>query len=99
MAVQNIPSAEHDSVNQPLVGTAVELIAGRWREFPPDFLTELYRRATPDDLEPYRAEELAAIGEQSWTFLQERKPGASKIEFAPARLTPGVMVLDVLNDD
>jgi len=99
MAVQNIPRPEDDGGNQTLIAAATELITRRWREFPPGFLVELYGRATGKDLERYRPEELAAIGEQAWSFLAERKIGAPKIAFAPARLTPSVAVLDIVNDD
>ena len=99
MAVQNIPRPTDEGASQTLIAEATALAAGRWRDFPPDFFAALYGRAPPDDLERYRPEELAAIGEEAWTFLAERKPGAAKIAFTPARLTPGVTVLDVLNDD
>ena len=99
MAVQNIPRPADEGASQTLIAEATALAAGRWRDFPPDFFAALYGRAPPDDLERYRPEELAAIGEEAWTFLSERKPGAAKIAFTPARLTPGVTVLDVLNDD
>jgi glutamate dehydrogenase len=99
MAVQNIPRPQDRAANQTLIGEAAALVAGRWRDFPPDFFDALFGRATPDDLERYRPEELAAIGEQAWTFISERKPGAAKIAFTPARLTPDVAVLEILNDD
>ncbi len=99
MAVQNIPRPADEGASQPLIAEAAALAAGRWRDFPSDFFAALYGHAPPDDLERYRPEELAAIGEEAWTFLAERKPGAAKIAFVPARLTPGVFVLDVLNDD
>jgi glutamate dehydrogenase len=99
MAVQSIPRPEDERTDQTLLGAAAALIAGRWRDFPPDFLTELYSRTAADDLAAYRPEELAAIGEQAWSFLMERKAGAAKIGFAPARLTPGIAVLEILNDD
>ena len=99
MAVQNIPRPTDEGASQTLIAEATALAAGRWRDFPPDFFAALYGRAPPDDLERYRPEELAAIGEEAWTFLSERRPGAAKIAFTPARLTPGVTVLDVLNDD
>ncbi len=99
MAVQNIPRPTNEGASQTLIAEATALATGRWRDFPPDFFAALYGRAPPDDLERYRPEELAAIGEEAWTFLAERKPGAAKIAFTPAHLTPGVTVLDVLNDD
>ena len=99
MAVQNIPRPADEGASRPLIVEAAALAAGRWRDFPPDFFAALYGRAPPDDLERYRPEELAAIGEEAWTFFAERKPGAAKIAFVPARLSPGLFVLDVLNDD
>jgi len=99
MAVQNIPRAEDEHAGQLLLEAAAALIAGRWRDFPPDFLAALYGPNAADDLARYPPEELAAIGEQAWSFLLERKPGAAKIAFEPARLTPGVAVLDIVNDD
>ena len=99
MAVQNIPRPTEEGASQTLIAEAAALAAGRWRDFPPDFFAALYGRAPPDDLERYRPEELAAIGEEARSFLAERKPGDAKIAFTPARLTPGVTVLNVLNDD
>ena len=99
MAVVNIPRPEDRGASQTLISEAAALVARRWREFPPDFFSALYERAAPDDLERYQPEELAAIGEQAWTFLAERKPGTAKIAFTPARLTPDIAVLEILNDD
>jgi glutamate dehydrogenase len=99
MAVQNIPRPEDDGESQTLLGAVASLLAGRWREMSPDFVAELYGHAAADDLERYPPEQLAAIAEEAWSFLLERKPGAPKIAFAPARLTPGVTVLNILNDD
>ncbi len=99
MAVQNIPRPEADDAGRTLVGAAASILAGRRRDIPLDFLAELYGHALPDDLERYRPEDLAGIAEQSWSFLLERKPGAPKIGFAPARSLPGVAVLEILNDD
>jgi len=102
MAVQNIPPPDEGRSGRSahmLLEAAAELIAGRWRDFPPNFLADLYGRTAADDLDRYSPQELAAIAEQSWPFLAERKPGAPKIGFEPARLTPGVAVLEILNDD
>jgi len=99
MAVQNIPRIEDDSASQTLLGAADAILAGRRRDIPRDFLRELYAHAAPDDLERCDPETLAGIAEQSWSFLLERKSGAPKIGFAPARASRNVAVLDVLNDD
>ncbi len=99
MAVQNIPRPDTKGASQTLIGEAAALAAERRRDLPPDFFTALYGRAAPDDLDRYRPEELAAIGEQAWTFISERKPGTAKVACAPGRLTPDVTVLEILNDD
>ncbi|MGD0418596.1 MAG: NAD-glutamate dehydrogenase [Xanthobacteraceae bacterium] len=99
MDAQSIPRPEHDAASQTLLDEAASLLARRWRDLSPDFLPALYGHIAPEDIEHYRSEELAAIAEQAWSFLLERKPGAPKISFTPARLTPGVTVLDILNED
>ncbi len=99
MAVQNIPRPEDNLSRETLVGAATSVLAGRRRDVPLDFLTELYGRAVPDDLERYSPAELATLAEQAWSFLLERKPGAPKIAFAPARSARNFAVLEILNDD
>ena len=99
MAVQNIPRPEEDPPRETLVPSATSLLAGRRRDIPADFLTELYGWAVPDDLERCNPEELSAVGEQSWSFLLERKPNAAKIAFTPARTARNLAVLEILTDD
>ncbi|MGH6980257.1 MAG: hypothetical protein ACREFC_03535, partial [Stellaceae bacterium] len=99
MAVQNIPRPADEGASEPLLDAAAALLRERWREMSPDFIVELYAHAAADDLDRYTPDEIAAIGEDAWSFLLERTPGAPKIAFTPARLTPGVMVLNILNDD
>ena len=99
MAVQNIPRPADESANEPLLDAATGLLRERRREMAPDFIVALYAYAAADDLERYTAEEIAAIGEDAWSFLLERNPGAPKIGFTPAPLTPGITVLNILNDD
>ena len=99
MAVQNIPRPADDRTGQTLIDAAATVLAGRRRDIPPGFLADLYGHAVPDDLEHYRPEELAGIAKQSWSFLLERKPGAPKVAFAPAHATPGVKLLEIINDD
>jgi glutamate dehydrogenase len=99
MAVQNIPRPEHDESRESLVGAAAAVLAARRRDIPGDFLVELFGRAPPEDLERYGAAELAGIAEQSWSFLLQRPPSASKIALVPLTSSPSVAVLDILNDD
>jgi glutamate dehydrogenase len=100
MAVQNIPRPEHDQSRESLVGAAAAVLAARRRDIPGDFLAELFGRAPPEDLERYSPAELAGIAEQSWSFLLQRPPNASKIALVPPLSSPAsIAVLDVLNDD
>jgi glutamate dehydrogenase len=99
MNVQDFPRADDDRTGLALVVAAASLLAERRHDIPRDFLAAVYGYAAPDDLARYRAEELAAIAEQSWTFLATREAGAPHIRFEPAPATPGVAVLDIVNDD
>ena len=99
MAIQNIPRPADARAGQPLLAAAAVALAGRRRDIPPDFVAELFAKAASDDLEPFRPEELAGIAEAAWSFLLERKPGETKIGFAPAALSPNLAVLEILNDD
>src|SRR5262249_27384759 len=56
-------------------------------------------RAAPDDLVRLSPDELAAVGEQSWSFLLQRQSDLPKIAFRAAPAGAGIAVLDILNDD
>ena len=99
MNVQDFPRPGDDRTGLALVVAAASLLAERRRDIPRDFLAALYGYATPEDLARYRAQELAAIAEQSWSLLAKRKSGAPNIRFEPAALTPSVAVLEIDNDD
>ncbi len=58
------------------------LLAERRRDIPPDFLAAAATATPRPTILPVTApDELAAIAEQAWSFLAERKPGAAKIRF------------------
>jgi glutamate dehydrogenase len=99
MNVQDFPRANDDRSSLALVVAAASLLAERRSDIPRDFLAALYGYAAPEDLARYRAEELAAIAEQSWSLLATRKSGTPNIRFEPAALTPRVAVLEIVNDD
>jgi glutamate dehydrogenase len=74
-------------------------------EIPPRFAPLLFARVSPEDLVRYEARELAELTEAAWLFLQERRPGASKIRFesrggpiGAARIKT-VSVIEIINDD
>ena len=69
------------------------------------FVARLFAHAAPEDLVGYSPEELAAIAEQAWQFLQTRKPGSPKIRFANPETPPGgarlkgISIIEIVNDD
>jgi glutamate dehydrogenase len=99
MAVQNIPRPQDDQARESLAAAAAAVLAGRRRDIPREFVLELYARAAPDDLERCSPDELADMAEQSWSFLLQRPPAAPKVAFAPRPASPGIAVLEILNDD
>jgi glutamate dehydrogenase len=99
MVVEDSPRAAGKDATQSLIGAAAAILAARRPDIPRNFLADLYGHALPDDLQHYAADELAGIAEQSWSFLQTRKPGVAAISFAPARLPRGGAILDIVNDD
>jgi glutamate dehydrogenase len=99
MVVEDSPRAAEEDATQSLIGAAAGVLAGRRPDIPRNFLADLYGQALPDDLQHYAADELARIAEQSWSFLQERKPGAAKIGFARASFSRGEAILEIVNDD
>jgi glutamate dehydrogenase len=99
MVVQDSPRAAGKDATPSLIGAAAAILARRRPDIPRNFLADLYGQALPDDLQHYAADELAGMAEQSWSFLQARKPGSVTISFAPARLARGVAILDIANDD
>src|SRR5262245_4115761 len=99
MAVVNMPRVEEGEAGQTLVEAAASALAARRSDIPRDFLIELFERAAPDDLMRCSPEELAGIGEQSWSFFLQRDAGAAKIAFRPAHPGASTAVLEILNDD
>ncbi|MGO9045461.1 MAG: NAD-glutamate dehydrogenase [Xanthobacteraceae bacterium] len=95
----SIPRADEDEPGQTLVEAAAAILTARRGDIPRDFLVELFERAAADELTRYSAEELAGIGEQSWSFVLQREPGAPKVAFAPSYAGRSTAVLEILNDD
>ncbi len=99
MAVLINPEQEEGAANQALLRGAAAALALRDPAIPQDFVADLFGRAAPEDLQRLRGEQLAAIAQQSWAFLAERMSGASKIRLEPAGVTPGIAILEIINDD
>ena len=68
------------------------------------FVVQLFAQVEQEDLGAYTAQDMAAIAQSSWAFLQERQVGASKIRILPWQVkrgaaTANVSILEILNDD
>jgi glutamate dehydrogenase len=99
MNVQDTVRAGEDYTSAALIDAATTALAKRNADVPDDFLIKLFGLAVPEDLERYTADELAALAEQSWTFIAQRTAGVPKLRFEPAVALPGLSVLEILNDD
>jgi len=99
MNVPDFPHGAADRAGVARIDAAAALLAKRKPDIPADFLAGLFGLAVPEDLARYGADELAALAEQAWAFLAERKPGTPKIRFEEAPAPRGFAVLEIVNDD
>ena len=87
-----------------LLENATTMLQSRVANAPPDFVTQVFAGAAPEDLLRYEASEIAAIAAGTWGFLSEREQQTPKIEVGSAQSTPGhrlksVSIVEILNDD
>ncbi|MBY0532371.1 MAG: NAD-glutamate dehydrogenase [Xanthobacteraceae bacterium] len=86
-----------------LLKEASKLVAEK--KLPPDFVTALFGAASPEDLEPYSAQDLAALALQSYAHLAARAQGKADIRIynpAPVSKDGGlgsITVVEIENDD
>jgi glutamate dehydrogenase len=97
--MQETPHHVDDPAAATLIEAAAAALAKRRPDIPPDFVAAMFGLAVPEDLERYDAEQLAAIAEQSWSFLAVRKTGTPKVRFEPIAEPRGISVIEILNDD
>jgi glutamate dehydrogenase len=83
---------------QTLISQAADPVS----DAPAEFVTGLFGRAAPEDVLRYRAEELAAIAAQAWSFLAERQTGAAKVRYDEQPVGNDgarIGVIEAINDD
>ncbi len=96
--------AGDEAVARRLLADADVVLRSRAADAPPDFATQLFALAAPEDLVDYEPAELAEIAAGTWRFLGERRPRTPKIRIeAPS---PGIghrlksiSVVEIVNDD
>jgi glutamate dehydrogenase len=86
-----------------LLARADRLLPGRAVGVPPpDFVTQLFARAAPEDVVRYEAAELADIAAGTWHFLSARQPQTPNIRVDAALPGPRlkhVSIIELVNDD
>ncbi len=87
-----------------LVAAAEALLTAQKPTVPSDFVSGLFGRAAPEDINRYDGREIAALAESAWNFLAERAPGAPKLRIAtPSRTASELLrhtsVIEIVNDD
>jgi glutamate dehydrogenase len=93
-----------DATTRALLAEAGTVFQSRVGTAPPDFVTQIFLRAAPEDLVRYEAAEIAEIAAGTWRFLAERKPRTPKIRVGTAPPTFGqrlksVSIIEIVNDD
>src|SRR5215207_1748413 len=104
----NIPAlvgTEEERAGQRLIEQMSTILTALRDDMPAGFAAGLFSRAAPEDLTAYEARELAALAEEAWAFLFDRKPGVPKIRLESpdgpigAERIKAVSVLEIVNDD
>lgn len=105
MNVEGFLGSEEERIAHRLVEQANDALKGRDGGVDAGFVSRLFEHAAPEDLVGYSPDEIAALAEQAWQFLQSRKPGNPKIRFANPDMPPAaarlksISVIEIVNDD
>jgi glutamate dehydrogenase len=105
MNVEGFLGSEEERAARRLIEQANGALKGHVGGLADGFVGRLFAHAAPEDLVGYSPDELAAVAEQAWQFLQTRKPGSPKIRFASPESPPGgarlkgISVIEIVNDD
>lgn len=87
-----------------LVAAAEALLTAQNPKIPSEFVSGLFGRAAPEDLNRYDGREIAALAESAWSFFTERSPGSPKLRItspsgAASELLRHTSVIEIVNDD
>src|SRR5216684_1284016 len=77
--VPGLVGTEEERAARRLIEQTTTILTGLRDDMPAGFAPALFGRAAPEDLTAYEARELAALAEDAWAFLSDRKPGAPKM--------------------
>src|SRR6201982_1998302 len=105
MRLERLLDTEDERAARRLIDQAGTIVTGLYGDMPESFTAQLFARAAPEDLTRYEPRELAALAEEAWAFLKERKPGAAKVRFESrpgpigAEHIRTVSIIEIVNDD
>jgi glutamate dehydrogenase len=105
MRLERLLDTEDERAARRLIEQAGTIVTGLYGDMPESFTAQLFARAAPEDLTRYEPRELAALAEEAWAFLKERKPGTPKVrlESRPgpigAEHIKTVSIVEIVNDD
>src|ERR1700682_3856463 len=105
MAVEAVLDTEEARATRRLIEQAGTILTGHHGDMPQNFAAQLFSRAAPEDVVRYEPRELAALAEDAWLFLKERKPGAPSVRFDSrtgpigAERIKSISVIEIVNDD
>src|ERR1043166_3185859 len=105
MRLERLLDTEDERAARRLIEQAGTIVTGLYGDMPESFTAQLFARAAPEDLVRYEPRELAALAEEAWAFLKERKPGTAKVRFESrpgpigAEHIKTVSIIEIVNDD
>jgi len=105
MRLERLLDTEDERAARRLIEQAGTIVTGLYGDMPESFAAQLFARAAPEDLTRYEPRELAALAEEAWAFLKERRPGAGKVRFESrpgpigAEHIKTVSIIEIVNDD
>jgi glutamate dehydrogenase len=105
MRLERLLDTEDERAARRLIDQAGTIVTGLYGDMPESFTAQLFARAAPEDLMRYEARELAALAEEAWAFLKERRAGAAKVRFDSrpgpigAEHIKTVSIIEIVNDD
>ncbi|HXW23390.1 MAG TPA: NAD-glutamate dehydrogenase, partial [Xanthobacteraceae bacterium] len=105
MRLERLLDTEDERAARRLIEQAGTIVTGLYGDMPESFAAQMFARAAPEDLTRYEPRELAALAEEAWAFLKERRPATSKVRFESragpigAEHIKTVSIIEILNDD
>ncbi len=106
MALEGLLDTEQHRAARRLIEQAGTILTGLHGDVPESFAAQMFARTAPEDVARYEPREVAALAEEAWQFLRERKPGSAKVRMqsrgGPAGSSErirAVSIVEVANDN